>query len=295
MDYLKRFSLLFLSLTTLVVVSCSNESSDSSKPANGEKDESYTEAMAEEHKDDKPVPNAAFDEPDQPVTAKDVTYGQVDGQLITGYFARPEAQEENLPSIIVIHEWWGLNENIRMMTRKLAGLGYAALAVDLYNNKVAENADDARTYMQQAMGHKKKALNNLNDAYTYLQRTQGEVKTGVIGWCFGGAWSLNAALAMPQKLDACNIYYGRLVTDATELKKIEMPILGIFGAEDRGIPPKKVRRFESVLDSLGKEADIHIYDGAGHAFANPSGTKYNEQAAADAWQKTVAFFEKNLK
>mgnify|MGYP000155523982 CR=1 FL=1 len=100
---------------------------------------------------------------------------------------------------------------------------------------------------------------------------------------------------LSEKLDAANIYYGRLETDPKRLDDIETPILGIFGEEDDGIPPKTVRRFETVLDSLGKQASIHIYEGADHAFANPSGNSYDKEAAEDAWQKTVSFFGEHMK
>ena len=93
----------------------------------------------------------------------------------------------------------------------------------------------------------------------------------MIGWCFGGGWSLRTALALPQKIDATVIYYGELVTDRDRLATLDMPVLGNFGAEDQGITPDKVHRFESTLKDLGKDVDVKIYDGAGHAFANPSG------------------------
>lgn len=118
---------------------------------------------------------------------------------------------------------------------------------------------------------------------------------GVVGWCFGGGWSLQTALALGDGIDATVIYYGRLVTDPAELEPLTSPVLGIFGSLDQGIPVETVREFESALDSLGKEATIHVYEGADHAFANPSGTRYNAEAAEDAWEKTMAFFAQNLR
>ncbi len=117
---------------------------------------------------------------------------------------------------------------------------------------------------------------------------------GVIGWCFGGGWALQTALLLP-KLDAAVIYYGELVTDSQALKKLETPVLGIFGAKDQGIPVEKVRSFETALKSLGKTAEIYIYENAGHAFANASGDRYVPEAAADAWQKTTRFLNQHLK
>ena len=115
-----------------------------------------------------------------------------------------------------------------------------------------------------------------------------------IGWCFGGAWSLNTALAMPDTLDAAVIYYGHLVTDPERLETLQMPILGLFGAEDQGIPLDSVEAFSSALETLGKDATIVVYPGADHAFANPSGHNYQPEAAEAAWRETVSFLGRVL-
>jgi carboxymethylenebutenolidase len=256
-------------------------------------EEDFVNRMDREHERDAPVENASQNlKQSAEVTGEEVQYATVGGQDISGYLAKPEGAT-NAPGIIVIHEWWGLNSNIRMMTDKLAGEGYAALAVDLYNGKVAESPDSAGSYARSV--NNDEALDNLTQAYDYLNEKQRVENIGVIGWCFGGAWSLNTALAHPQKIDATVIYYGRLVTDTEKLKTMQMPVLGIFGEEDGGIPPQKVKEFESALNEAEVENSIHIYEGAGHAFANPSGTRYVEEAAEDAWQKTVRFLEQNLK
>ena len=100
---------------------------------------------------------------------------------------------------------------------------------------------------------------------------------------------------MPGEIDAAAIYYGQLVTDRDRLAALDMPVLGIFGAEDQGIPVSQVRAFETALKELGKDAEIEVYEGAGHAFANPSGERYVASAAEDAWQKTLAFFDEHLR
>ncbi len=259
----------------------------------GEEKGDFIDRMSMEHKGDKPVQNEASELGQTgKVTGEDVTYATVNGNDITGYLAKPSDMKSGGPAIIVIHEWWGLNDNIRMMADKLAGEGYTALAVDLYNGKVAESPDSAGTYARSVK--EQQALDNLTQAYNYLSGQQSAGNIGVIGWCFGGSWSLQTALAHPQKIDATVIYYGRLVTDAAQLEKLQMPVLGIFGAEDDGIPPKTVNEFESALNKTGVSNSIHIYDGAGHAFANPSGSRYVKEAAEDAWQKTLNFLNENL-
>ncbi len=144
-----------------------------------------------------------------------------------------------------------------------------------------------------------RALENLRKARAHLSDRLAATgglgdRIGVIGWCFGGGWSLRAALDMPDSIDATVVYYGHLVTDPAELGKLRAPLIGFFGAEDGSIPIDQVRTFQSTLQKLGKRVEIHVYDGAGHAFANPSGTNYRPEAAEDAWTRTVAFLHRNL-
>jgi len=260
------------------------------------KEEDITDKMADEHEGEKPdATGAVSTEPRQPVKTEEVEYAELDGESVTGYYAEPEETDRELPGIIVIQEWWGLNDNIRKMTERLAGEGYAALAVDLYEGEVAESSQKAQELMQNAMNQKGRLKKNLRQAYEYLDEEVGAPRIGSIGWCFGGGWSLQTALLFPEKLDATVIYYGELVTDKSELKPVESPIIGFFGSEDNAISPDQVREFESLLEDLGKEASVHIYDGANHAFANPSGERYDQEAARDAWKKTVSFLEEHLK
>jgi carboxymethylenebutenolidase len=136
---------------------------------------------------------------------------------------------------------------------------------------------------------------NLRQAYRYLSTEAGATRVGTLGWCFGGGWSLNTALLMPESIAATVIYYGRLVTDPDALKTLDMPILGIFGSEDRGIPVETVDAFEKTMRDLNKDVTVKVYEGANHAFANPSGQRYDPQAAEDAWARTVAFLDQHLK
>jgi len=196
------------------------------------------------------------------------------------------------PGIVVIHEWWGLNEHIKYWADRLAADGYAALAVDLYEGKVATTRDDAMQYMKSV--DPAKAIARLKAAHAFLvkdSRTKAP-KTGCVGWCFGGGWSLKLALAEPE-LDAAVIYYGRLVTDPEKLKAIKANVLGVFGNQDRGIPPATVAKFEKALVEAKVEHAILRYD-AKHAFANPSSGRYDEKSAADAWEHVRAFFAKHV-
>jgi carboxymethylenebutenolidase len=249
------------------------------------------------HQQDTPIASPIIAvEPEQPVKGESVTYGRLDGTPVTGYLARPTNAADNLPGLIVIHEWWGLNENIKMMTRRLAGEGYVALAVDLYEGEVASEPEQALELLQESQKKTRRLKQNIRQAYRYLESEQNADKIGSIGWCFGGTWSLNTALLFPGKLDATVIYYGGgLETNPDRLKSLQMPILGIFGELDKNPSVETVRQFEAALQQLDKPAEIYVYENADHAFANPSGTRYNAEAAEQAWQETTEFLAQHLK
>lgn len=209
------------------------------------------------------------------------------------YLALPPGATGPVPGIVVIHEWWGLNEHIEHWADRLASAGYAALAVDLYRGTVATTPDDAMATMKAV--DNRQAAATIAAALEYLANDPRirAPKRGVIGWCFGGAWSLQTALAHPE-LDAAVVYYGRLETDPQKLAAIEAPLLGIFGNKDEGIPPAEVDKFDAALDTAKVEHTIERYD-AHHGFANPSGRGYDEAAASDAWGKVLAFFGEHLR
>jgi carboxymethylenebutenolidase len=226
-------------------------------------------------------------------TSKDVSYKSGD-DTVHGLIYTP-AGKGPFPAIIVIHEWWGLNDWVKEQASKLADEGYVALAVDLYRGKVATTSDEAHELMRGVP--EDRAQRDLHAAFSYLQ-SQSNVKKdriGAVGWCMGGGYSLDVALQEPA-LAADVINYGHLATDAAALKKINAPILGLFGAQDRGITPDDVKKFKEQLDQLGKKNDITIYPDAGHAFENPNNKDgYRPKDAADAWDKTVKFLAANLK
>jgi carboxymethylenebutenolidase len=197
------------------------------------------------------------------------------------------------PGLLVIHEWWGLNRHIQHYADRFAAEGYAALAVDLYEGKVADNRDEA-SRLRRAVDDRK-AAEVLKRAHAFLKEDArvGATKRGSIGWCFGGGWSLRHAIATPD-LDAAVIYYGQLALDPEVLKAIRAPVLGIFGSRDASLPPETVDQFEKALAAAGVRHKILRYD-AEHAFANPSGGRYDPKSAAAAWEQVRAFLAANLK
>ncbi|MGA7927649.1 MAG: dienelactone hydrolase family protein [Candidatus Sulfotelmatobacter sp.] len=199
------------------------------------------------------------------------------------------------PALLVIHEWWGLNDWVKDQAAKLADQGYVALAIDLYRGKVATTPDMAHEIMRGVP--EDRAKRDLHAAFEFLQSQPNISKDriGAIGWCMGGGYALDVALEEPT-LAADVIAYGHLATDPEALKKIHAPILGLFGGQDHGITPDDVHKFQASLKQLGKKVDIKIYDDAGHAFENPNNKDgYRPDDAADAWKRTVSFLAENLK
>src|ERR1017187_9709888 len=199
------------------------------------------------------------------------------------------------PALVVIHEWWGLNDWVKEEASKLADQGYVALAIDLYRGKVATTPEEAHEIMRG--GPDDRASRDLLAATSYLgsQSFVDPKRIGSIGWCMGGGYSLNLAVNDP-KLKVAVINYGHLASDDATLKKIDAAILGIFGGQDKGIPPADVKKFESQLKALGKTVDIHIFPDAGHAFENPNNKPgFRADDAAEAWKLTTAFLAKYLK
>lgn len=215
-------------------------------------------------------------------------------ETASGYLALPGSPGRH-PAIIAIHEWWGLNDWVQEQAQKFAGLGYVVLAVDLYRGRTAKDSDEAHELSRGLP--EDRALRDLKAAFGYLA-TRSDVdpgKIGDVGWCMGGGYSLKLAESEP-RLAASVVNYGMLPTDPETIARIQAPVLGNFGALDRGIKPEDVHAFDKAMQSAGKKIDVKIYDGAGHAFENPNNKDgYRPQAAADAWTRMVSFFAGSLK
>jgi carboxymethylenebutenolidase len=283
MRYLKLFLLV---LPVCVLLACATTPSA---------DEQELAATMKEHGHDTPVasPITSY-APAQPVSGEAVVYTNAAGQSVEGWLARPVDAADDLPALIVIHEWWGLNDNVRRAAERLAGEGYVTLAVDLHQGNTADTPKAAMQMARTLSAAEAPALANLQDAITYLKSAVGATKIGVMGWCQGGNWSLRTALNYPSDIDATVIYYGRVTADPEELKVLDMPVLGIFANDDFIVPPQTAYLFAAGMAKAKKDLEFYMYRDAAHAFSNPSGTDYNAVAATDAWQHTTAFLARNL-
>lgn len=198
------------------------------------------------------------------------------------------------PAVIVVHEWWGLNGQIRQVARRLAQEGYVAVVPDLYHGKVAGDPEQAHVLARGV--EPEQVVGELQAAAAWLRAEPrvGKSRIGVIGFCMGGGYALHFALNSTEPA-AVVMFYGNPVTEGGRLSALRAPLQAHFGRTDEGIPIARVEAFRSALRKAGRSAEIHLYSGAGHAFMNDDRPSYHAGAARQAWARTLAFFQKRLK
>jgi carboxymethylenebutenolidase len=226
------------------------------------------------------------------VVTSDVGYAS--DPEITGFLARPDDAAAH-PAVILIHDWWGRTDYMHGIARSYAEQGYVALAVDLYQGKVAATIKEASQLSGSVRKDTETAFDNLGQAVAFLEGLTEHVQGGRIasvGWCFGGGWSYQMA-RNDLGVKASVIYYG-FFNPADDLSKMRAQILGHFGEEDRLIKVDNVREFQARLKTLKGDHEIYIYPNAGHAFAKTTSESYNPEAAELAWRRTMEFLEKTL-
>jgi len=232
-------------------------------------------------------------EPAVNVIAEEVAYGETEEQNLRGYMVLP-ADAVDLPAVIMIHEWWGLNDTIRAMARRLAGEGYAVLAIDLYGGRTASSAAEAERMMAAVMRDHEAALENIRQAHRYLDEFVLAPRIGVLGWALGGSWSLEAGLDLGDRIDAVVMFYGEVITDTELLAGLEAPLLGIFAQRDQSVPSREALVFRDRHSEIAKTARVEVYLGVDHGFANPTGGAYNHEAAVRSWTEALAFLDGRL-
>jgi carboxymethylenebutenolidase len=217
-----------------------------------------------------------------------ITFKTKDGKTANGYFVKSENPSDKF--IFVFHEWWGLNDYIKKesdeLKQKLGDVNI--MAIDLYDDKVADNREDAAKFMQSV--NQDRALNIVSGAIDFAGK---DAKIGTIGWCFGGGWSLQASIMLAEQGSACVMYYGIIENSPETFKKLNAPVLGIFAEKDGWVNPEVYGNLEKNLKSAGKKVTIKSFN-ADHAFANPSNAKFDEAATNEAKDLTIKFFKENL-
>lgn len=224
-----------------------------------------------------------------------VSYYQSADESIRGYLAEPSGAGKH-PAIILIHEWWGLNDDIKSKARAFAREGYVALAVDLYHGQATTERPKARELATSVRNNMEEAFDNLKAAIAFLKADTSvdANRLACIGWCFGGGWSYQIA-KNNLGVKASVIYYGRF-NPKDDLQKMRAEIIGHFAENDRGIRVDTVTEFQAKLKTLQGEHEIYIYPNTTHGFASRKGENpnYAEDAADLAWQRTLAFLKRRL-
>ena len=228
------------------------------------------------------------------VISEDMPYAEVGDELVYGYFVAPSDMFEPLPAVIMIHEWWGLTDEMRARADRLAAEGYIVLAIDLFGGQTASDPASARKLMLSVVEDPDSANQNIRGAFEFVSETAGAPRVGAIGWRFGGTWALNTALLLPDELDASVIYYGPVTSDEDKLRPVNAPILGLFAGDDISIKVNSVEAFKTALESLRKDYDIQVYAGVRQRFASESAKTYDAIATNDAWNRTLDFLSLHL-
>ena len=226
--------------------------------------------------------------------AATVEYPGPGGETLTGYLAYPD-DGGAYPAAVVMQEWWGLNEHIKDVARRLALEGYVVLAPDLYKGQVATEPDEARKLVMEL--DMPAAVAEIGSAIDYLlaQENVSSAQAGVVGFCMGGGLALMTALADAGvgKVGAAVPFYGQPLSPE-QAAQVQAPILGLYGADDGGIPVAAVQAMQDALTAAGVDNEFQIYAGAPHAFFNDTRASYRPEAAADAWARMLAWFEEYL-
>lgn len=216
------------------------------------------------------------------------------GRTTPGYLAHPEGAGP-FPGVVVIQEWWGVDAHIKSVVELMARNGYAAIAPDLYHGEVAEEPDEARKLAMALI--MAEAIDDVQGAADYLtaQSYVEPKKVGVMGFCMGGRITMVMSWEGKENIGAVVTFYGGGLNPTDEqFQAVKVPVLGLYGKEDGGIPEASIRRWEAKLKEFGKINEMVIYDGAPHAFFNDTRPAFRKEAAADALQRTLAWFQKHL-
>ena len=214
-----------------------------------------------------------------------VTINTPSGRSVSGALAVPDVKPAG--AVMLIHEWWGLNDQIKSVASEVAKQGHLALAIDLYNGQVASKPEDAEKYMKGVAPAE--ARETMSAWVDWLKaHPDGNGKVAALGWCFGGGMALQASLDRPT--NGTVVYYGNVARSAEELMALKGPVLGQFATQDQWINPAMVDGFEAAMKQAGKVLEIHRYD-ANHAFANPTGENYDAEDARQSWDSTAAFLK----
>lgn len=274
---------LFVIAVALTVVSCSKQEDGTA----GDAPAPTTRQSTTDSTQDTPAESRA-------VVAERLPYGEVDEKLVSGHFVFPEDMIEPLPAVVLIHEWWGLNENIRGLADRLASEGFIVLAVDLFQGQTAASLVEARQLMVEVLEDTGLIEENIRQASDWLKTIAGSPSVAVVGYGLGGTWSLNSASQLGDELDAAVIYYGQVTDNEEVLAAISVPVLAFFGGRDTLIPAESIEAFEAAMTGLEKEVRVETYAQGRSSFASPGNRNFTITLAERSWETTIEFLREHL-
>lgn len=230
-----------------------------------------------------------------PVAAEMMPYSEAEDGLIRGYFAYPASMVEPLPAVLLIHDWWGLDDVVRAQADALAEQGYVAFAVDLFHGKVASNTTEAAALSRRLLDETELAKANIAAAYRFVTDVAGSPKVAVLGWSMGGQWATQTPAFVDGEVAGVVSYYGQLDEQPDAIAGLSAPLLGLFAENDRSVAPAAVRAYRQAAEEAEKDVDLYIFPRVSSGFANPEDSRYDEAAASEAWQRTLSFLARTLR
>lgn len=230
-----------------------------------------------------------------PVEGIEMPYGETEDALLRGFFVYPSNMVEPLPAVIVVHEWWGLNDAVREAATRIAEQGYMVLAIDLFQGETASTTADASVLARKLLETPGFAERNLRAAHSFLTEAADAPTVATLGWSLGGYWAVEATRFLPDEFAAVVVYYGQPDADPDMVATISAPVLGLYGGADRSIPAESVRAFREQAKALDKPVEVVIYPRANHGFANPDDSRYDNRTAEQAWRRTAEFLNRYLR
>ncbi len=243
-----------------------------------------------------PAPSAPNERPSQrrEIISENLPYAEIGDGLVYGHFAIPADMIDPLPAVVIVHDWFGLNQTVRSAAERLAGDGFIVLAVDLFRGRTADTVGLARELEIDVIENTRLAEDNLRQAIDFIRISSGAPSIAIVGYGFGGGWALRTALASPDRLDAAVSFYGQVITDEDQLAEARVPFLGFFSASDRAVPVQTVREFEASMRSLEKEASVNILEDVRRGFVDVASENYDGAKAGEAWRTMVSFLTEQM-
>lgn len=238
-----------------------------------------------------PAPATARDEApaDFDVVAESLPYAEDNDELVYGHFAFPADMVDPLPAVLLVHDRWGLNDDIRQAAERLAANGYIVLAVDLFLGKTVNSVTEARDLEIDVLENPGRVQDNISQAIEFVRVSSGPPGLAILGFGLGGGLAMNAALDHPADLEAIVSFYGQPLSDDGDIARLEVPFQGFYAESDRAVPLSTVEEFQAIAEELGKDVDIEVMAAARRGFAEASGETYDAEALDSAWEQMLEF------